>query len=298
MPVISVTNLVKTYGDVHAVRGIDFNVEQGEVFALLGPNGAGKSTAVEILEGHRKRTSGEVSVLGFDPEDSSRTFRERIGIVLQESAIETQLTVKEAIDIYGSLYSKRRPTAELIEIVGLEEKTHARIKTLSGGQKRRLELALGIVGDPDLIFLDEPTTGFDPSARRQAWTVIENLVALGKTVLLTTHYMDEAQHLADRVAVIADGSIVAEGTPESLGGRETSATLITFQAGDFDADGFPVSDASMSPEGVVTVRSMTPTKDVHAISGWAVERGMELIDLKVARPSLEDVYLDLTREGA
>ncbi|KAA3640154.1 MAG: ABC transporter ATP-binding protein, partial [Armatimonadetes bacterium] len=218
MSVIAVSNLTKSYGDVYAVRGIDFRVEQGEVFALLGPNGAGKSTTVEILEGHRRRSSGEAEVLGFDPDDSPREFRERIGIVLQESAIETQLTVKEAIDIYGSLYSKRRPTGELIEIVGLEEKTDARIKTLSGGQKRRLELALGIVGDPDLIFLDEPTTGFDPSARRQAWTVVENLVALGKTVLLTTHYMDEAQHLADRVAVIAGGLIVAEGTPESLGG--------------------------------------------------------------------------------
>lgn len=270
MAVISVSNLEKHYGDVHALRGVSFSVDKGEVFALLGPNGAGKSTAVEILEGHRRRSSGNVSVLGFDPGDSPRAFRDQIGIVLQETAIETELTVKEAIDIYGSMYSKRRPAAELIEIVGLHEKADARIKTLSGGQKRRLELALGIVGDPELIFLDEPTTGFDPSARRQAWSVVENLVALGKTVLLTTHYMDEAQHLADRVAVIANGEIVAEGTPESLGGRETSATLITFQAGDFDADGFPVSDASMTPEGLVTVRSMTPTRDVYAISGWAV----------------------------
>lgn len=297
MAVISVSNLEKHYGDVHALRGVSFSVDKGEVFALLGPNGAGKSTAVEILEGHRRRSSGDVSVLGFDPGDSPRAFRDQIGIVLQETAIETELTVKEAIDIYGSMYSKRRPAAELIEIVGLHEKADARIKTLSGGQKRRLELALGIVGDPELIFLDEPTTGFDPSARRQAWSVVENLVALGKTVLLTTHYMDEAQHLADRVAVIANGEIVAEGTPESLGGRETSATLITFQAGDFDADGFPVSDASMTPEGLVTVRSMTPTRDVYAISGWAVERGIELVDLNVARPSLEDVYLDLTRDG-
>ncbi|MCZ7534081.1 MAG: ABC transporter ATP-binding protein [Acidimicrobiia bacterium] len=297
MAVISVSNLEKHYGDVHALRGVSFSVDKGEVFALLGPNGAGKSTAVEILEGHRRRSSGNVSVLGFDPGDSPRAFRDQIGIVLQETAIETELTVKEAIDIYGSMYSKRRPAAELIEIVGLHEKADARIKTLSGGQKRRLELALGIVGDPELIFLDEPTTGFDPSARRQAWSVVENLVALGKTVLLTTHYMDEAQHLADRVAVIANGEIVAEGTPESLGGRETSATLITFQAGDFDADGFPVSDASMTPEGLVTVRSMTPTRDVYAISGWAVERGIELVDLNVARPSLEDVYLDLTRDG-
>lgn len=296
MPVISVSNLVKTYGDVRAVNGIEFNIEQGEVFALLGPNGAGKTTAVEILEGHRKRTSGDVSVLGFDPHDAPREFRDRIGIVLQQSAIEAQLSVKEAIDIYGALYRKRRPTGELIELVGLEEKAHARIKTLSGGQKRRLELALGIVGDPDMIFLDEPTTGFDPSARRQAWGVIENLVALDKTVLLTTHYMDEAQHLADRVAVIVGGSIVAEGTPESLGGRETSATLITFRADLSAVDGFPLADVSVSTDGVVAVRSTTPTRDVYTISGWAVERGVELDDLRVTRPSLEDVYLDLTRE--
>ncbi|MCL1599379.1 MAG: ABC transporter ATP-binding protein, partial [Actinomycetia bacterium] len=188
MPVIEVQNLTKSYGDVLAVRGIDLKIDQGEVFALLGPNGAGKSTTVEILEGHRQKTSGSVSVLGYDPTDRAREFRERIGIVLQETAIEEQLTVAEAIDIYGSMYPKQRSTGELIEIVGLEEKTDARIRTLSGGQRRRLELALGIVGDPDLIFLDEPTTGFDPSARRQAWSIVENLASLGKTILLTTHY--------------------------------------------------------------------------------------------------------------
>ncbi|MEZ5174871.1 MAG: ABC transporter ATP-binding protein [Acidimicrobiia bacterium] len=298
MSIVAVSNLVKEYGDICAVRGIDFHIDKGEVFALLGPNGAGKSTTVEILEGHRRRTSGEVSVLGYDPDTSPRAFRESIGIVLQETAIETQLTVREAIDIYGSMYAKRRPSDELIEIVGLDDKADARVKTLSGGQKRRLELALGIVGDPDLIFLDEPTTGFDPSARRQAWIVVDNLVALGKTVLLTTHYMDEAQHLADRVAVIADGRIVAEGTPESLGGRKTSATRITFRVEGFNRDGFPVDDASVTENGLVTVTTVTPTRDIHVISGWAVDRGIELVDLCIARPSLEDVYLDLTGEEA
>jgi ABC-2 type transport system ATP-binding protein len=294
MSAISVSNLVKHYGEVRAVDGIDLEIDTGEVFALLGPNGAGKSTAVEILEGHRTRTSGEVSVLGFDPNSSPREFRESIGIVLQETAIEPQLTVTEVIDVYGALYPRRRPAGELIEIVGLEEKADARIKTLSGGQRRRLELALGIVGDPDLIFLDEPTTGFDPSARRQAWSVVENLASLGKTVLLTTHYMDEAQHLADRLAVIADGKIVAEGTPDSLGGREDAETKISFTLDGATIDSLPVGGATVAGNGRVTVRSKKPTEDVHLLTGWAIERGIDLGDLAVARPSLEDVYLSLT----
>ena len=294
MSAISVSSLVKHYGDVHAVDGIDLEIDTGEVFALLGPNGAGKSTTVEILEGHRTRTSGDVSVLGFDPNTSPREFRESIGIVLQETAIEPQLTVTEAIDVYGALYPRRRPAGELIEIVGLEEKADARIKTLSGGQRRRLELALGIVGDPDLIFLDEPTTGFDPSARRQAWSVVENLASLGKTVLLTTHYMDEAQHLADRLAVIASGEIVAEGTPDSLGGREDAETKITFTLIGASLDSLPLAGATVAGNGRVTVRSKNPTEDVHRLTGWAIERGTELGDLAVTRPSLEDVYLALT----
>lgn len=293
MSAISVQSLVKSYGDVHAVRGVDFHVDEGEVFALLGPNGAGKSTSVEILEGHRTRTSGDISVLGFDPGDSPREFREAIGIVLQETAIETELTVREAIDIYGAVYPKRRDTEELIELVGLHEKIDARIKTLSGGQKRRLELALGIVGDPDLIFLDEPTTGFDPSARRQAWSIVENLTSLGKTILLTTHYMDEAQFLADRLAVISAGEIVAEGTPASLGGRATAASTITFDAHGVPMEGFPVPDLEVAPNGRASLRSATPTKDIHLITGWAVGRDIELLDLSIARPSLEDVYLEL-----
>jgi len=296
MSVIEVENLVKSYGDVEAVRGIDLYVDSGEVFALLGPNGAGKSTTVEILEGHRKKTSGKVSVLGFDPTVRAREYRERIGIVLQETAIEEQLTVKEAIDIYGSMYPKRRPTGELIEIVGLEEKSDARIKTLSGGQRRRLELALGIVGDPDLIFLDEPTTGFDPSARRQAWTIVQNLASLGKTILLTTHYMDEAQVLADRVAVIANGMIVAEGTPDSLGDRQTARTVIAFTLVD-DVGDLPIPDARMRADGRVEFRSADHTADLHRLTGWAIEQGIALDDLSVTRPSLEDVYLDLTGDG-
>ena len=295
MSAITVSNLKKNYGDVEAVRGIDFVVESGEVFALLGPNGAGKSTTVEILEGHRTKSSGEVSVLGFDPGVSPREFREAIGIVLQETAVEDELSVSEAIDLYGSLYPRRRPTGELVELVGLQEKADARIKTLSGGQRRRLELALGIVGDPELIFLDEPTTGFDPTARRQAWTIIEDLASLGKTILLTTHYMDEAQHLANRVAVIANGTIVAEGAPETLGGRETSATRITFRVGDASLEGIPSSSVTREGSHVV-VKSQSPTADVHAITGWALDRNIELTDLTVARPSLEDVYIDLTAE--
>ena len=292
MPVIEVQNLTKSYGDVLAVRGIDLEIDQGEVFALLGPNGAGKSTTVEILEGHRDKTSGSVSVLGYDPTDRAREFRERIGIVLQETAIEEQLTVAEAIDIYGSMYPKQRNTGELIEIVGLEEKADARIKTLSGGQRRRLELALGIVGDPDLIFLDEPTTGFDPSARRQAWAIVENLASLGKTILLTTHYMDEAQFLANRVAVIARGEIVAQGTPESLGNRQSAKTVIAFTAE--TAEAIPVAGLHVGENGRMEIRSDDPTRDLNALTGWAIDREIDLVDLTVARPTLEDIYLELT----
>lgn len=294
--VIRVENLEKDYGDVRAVRGVSFSVQAGEVFALLGPNGAGKSTTVEILEGHRTATSGTVSVLGFDPTARDRGYRERIGIVLQETAVEQELTVSEAIDIYGAMYPNRRETGELVEIVGLREKATSRIKSLSGGQRRRLELALGIVGDPELIFLDEPTTGFDPSARRQAWSIVENLTALGKTVLLTTHYMDEAQHLADRVAVMAGGEIVAEGTPESLGGRETAATVVSFQTNGMSLDGLPVEDISLAENGRVSLRTTSPTKTVHEITGWAIARDVELGDLTITRPSLEDVYLALTED--
>jgi ABC-2 type transport system ATP-binding protein len=295
MPVIEVHDLVKYYGEVKAVDGIGLSVEAGQVFAILGPNGAGKSTTVEILEGYRSKTSGTVSVLGYDPEEAKRSYKERIGIVLQETAIEEQLTVAEAIDTYGSMYPNRMPTGGLIELVGLEEKTDARIRTLSGGQRRRLELALGIVGDPEVIFLDEPTTGFDPSARRQAWSIVENLTSLGKTVLLTTHYMDEAQFLADRVAVMARGKIVAEGPPDTLGGRATSGTLITFNSNGQSMDGLPAEDFSVSENGVV-VHTKDPTHDLYRITGWAIDHGIEMTGLTVSQPSLEDIYLELTGE--
>ncbi|MGB7858954.1 MAG: ABC transporter ATP-binding protein [Acidimicrobiia bacterium] len=292
MPAIEIKNLVKSYGDVDAVRGIDLTIEEGEVFALLGPNGAGKTTTVEILEGHREATSGQVTVLGHDPGKAEREFKDRIGIVLQETSVEQELRVGEAIDVYGGAYSKRLDTHELVEIVGLTEKIASRIGTLSGGQKRRLELALGIVGDPDLIFLDEPTTGFDPSARREAWHVIDNLRNLGKTILLTTHYMDEAQNLSDRVAVIADGVIVAEGTPETLGGREQSSTRISFR---LPSGVTPPFDAPIS-DGLVVIEAQALTAELHRITSWAVEAGIELEHLEVTRPSLEDIYLSLTEE--
>ncbi len=300
MPAVVVRDLEKHYGTVAAVAGVDLTIEEGEVFALLGPNGAGKTTTVEILEGHRRRTAGTVSVLGHDPETGGRPLRERIGIVLQEASLEGELRVTEAIDLYASLYPRSRPTAEVLSIVGLEEKAEARIKTLSGGQQRRLELALGIVGDPDLIFLDEPTTGFDPSARRQAWTLVDNLRSLGKTILLTTHYMDEAQHLADRVAVIAGGRIVAEGTPDTLGGRADSRTIVAFRlpagTGVVDLPDAVGGDARITDNGVV-VETAEPTRFLHELTGWALATGRDIDDLTVTRPSLEDVYLQLT-DGA
>jgi ABC-2 type transport system ATP-binding protein len=293
MSAIAVGNLVKSYDDMDAVGGIDLRIETGEVFALLGPNGAGKTTTVEILEGHRDRTSGDVDVLGFDPQTGGREFRERIGIVLQETAVEPELTVSEVLQVYGDVYPKRRPFAELIELVGLEEKSDARVKTLSGGQQRRLELALGLVGDPDLIFMDEPTTGFDPAARRQAWSIVENLASLGKTILLTTHYMDEAQHLADRIAVIAAGEIVAEGTPETLGGRQNAEAVVRFTlpAG-FDVSDLPVA-ASVAKDSVVSISHPSPTRLLNDLTTWALAQSVELEGLSVERPTLEDVYLQL-----
>ncbi|WKZ82032.1 MAG: ABC transporter ATP-binding protein [Acidimicrobiia bacterium] len=296
MSAIAIRGLVKTYGEVEAVRGIDLSVAAGEVFALLGPNGAGKTTTVEILEGHRDRTEGEVEVLGHDPGRAGREFRERIGIVLQTSGIDGELSVRETLQMYGAMYPRRRKVDEVIEIVGLGEKADAWVKTLSGGQKRRVDLALGIIGDPDLIFLDEPTTGFDPSARRRSWELVDNLRSLGKTILLTTHYMDEAQNLADRVAVIAGGRIVAEGAPDTLGGRQEAHTRVSFRAIPGSTPPAPF-DVPPGSDGMVHAGVVDPTRALHELTDWALRQGVVLDSLAVTRPSLEDVYLQLTGEG-
>ncbi len=297
MPAIRVRDLQKSYGPIEAVRGVDFDVEEGEVFGFLGPNGAGKTTIVEILEGYRQRSAGEVTVLGHDPAKGERALRERIGIVLQETGVERFLKVAEVLELYAGYYPHPRPVDELLALTGLESKRNEVVKKLSGGQRRRLDLALGLAGDPELVFLDEPTTGFDPTARREAWEVIRNLRALGKTIFLTTHYMDEAQALADRVAVIAAGRIVAEGAPDHLAGRDTT-TEIRFVA----PPGAALPDlgtATVTVDGRgVLVRAGDPTPALHTLTGWAMEHGFTLDGLTVARPSLEDVYLALTAEVA
>ncbi len=294
--VITVKDLVKHYGAVAALDGVSFTVTEGEVLALLGPNGAGKTTAVEILEGYRRADEGEIDVLGYHPDTGGRAFRDRIGIVLQETGIEQVTTVREAIEGYGACYSRRRPTDELISLVGLDEKADSRIKTLSGGQRRRLDLALGLVGDPDLVFLDEPTTGFDPAARRKSWELVEGLTALGKTILLTTHYLDEAQHLADRIIVLMEGRIVAEGTPASLGAARP-VTTIRFSVAD-PRDLPAIGEGPKVDKDKVTYRTSDPTADLYTLTGWATQSGVELAGLEVTRPSLEDIYLDIVSESA
>lgn len=293
---ITVRGLRKSYGDLEAVKGIDLEVATGEVFALLGPNGAGKSTTVEILEGHRERTSGEVLVLGHDPASGGNALRARIGIVLQEQTLEPYLTVAEAIEMYRGYYPAPLPLDEIIEIVGLEQKRDERVKRLSGGQQRRLDVAIGLAGNPDLLFLDEPTTGFDPGARRSMWKAIENLAQLGKTILLTTHYMEEAQVLARRVAIIVGGEIVAEGAPETLGGRADAPTLISFRVPAGAPRFHPSIGATPRGNGWV-ISTQAPTAALHALTGWAMAHEIELLDLAVARPTLEDTYLALTGEG-
>jgi ABC-2 type transport system ATP-binding protein len=279
---ISIRGLRKSYGDNEAVRGIDLEVRAGEVFAFLGPNGAGKTTTVEILEGYRRRSGGEVEVLGEDPERARREWRERIGIVLQSCRLDPYLTVRESLQLYAGYYAAPRPVDEVVELVGLAEKADDRTGKLSGGQQRRLDVGMALVGDPELLFLDEPTTGFDPSARRQAWEAIAGLRELGKTVFLTTHYMDEAQRLADRVAIIAAGEVVARGTPEDLGDRDSQPTAITYRG----------------PDGEVSLNTATPVATLNELTGRALAEGFELEGLEVKRPTLEDVYLELTEQGA
>jgi ABC-2 type transport system ATP-binding protein len=276
---ISIKGLRMSYGETEAVRGIDLEVRQGEIFAFLGPNGAGKTSTVEILEGYRKRTGGEVSVLGEDPAHAGSAWRDRIGIVLQSNSLDPYLTVRESLELYAGYFSHPRSVEEVIALVGLEEKAEERARKLSGGQQRRLDVGMALVGDPELLFLDEPTTGFDPSARRQFWDVIAGLRDLGKTVFLTTHYMDEAQRLADRVTIIAAGQIVAEGTPEDLGERDKATTTIRYR----DAAGEEIS-----------IETLDPVRELNRLTADAMERGEDLEGLEVTRPSLEDVYLDLT----
>jgi ABC-2 type transport system ATP-binding protein len=297
-PVITVRGLTKRYGDHHAVAGIDLEVHRGEVFAFLGPNGAGKTTTVEILEGFRPRTGGEVRVLGEDPAEAGGSWRDRVGVVLQESEPEPGLTVRECLDLYAGYYRAPRPIDDTIALVGLTEKAGSQAVTLSGGQRRRLDVALALVGDPELIFLDEPTTGFDPSARRAAWEVIAGLADLGKTVFLTTHYMDEAEYLADRIAVLAGGRIVATGTPRSLGGRDRMTTTIRFTLPPaVDPGQLPTGLAPLAepgPAGTTLVRSESPLAHLRLLADWALGLGFDLPDLDVRRPTLEDVYLGLT----
>ncbi len=277
LPAVAVTDLRKSYGQLEALRGVTFEIQQGEVFGLLGPNGAGKTTTVEVLEGYRAPDGGSVSVLGADPQQAGSAWRERIGIVLQSSAMYPNLTVREHVALFAGYFSKPRNVGEVVELVGLAEKQNARVKTLSGGQQRRLDLALGLVGDPEILFLDEPTTGFDPAARRAAWDMIRSLRELGKTVLLTTHYLDEAEQLSDRVAVLREGRIVALGKPSELTGGSV-ATEIRYRR-----DGQEV-----------LIETHEPTKVLNELTGEALARGVELEGLLVRRPTLEEIYLELT----
>jgi ABC-2 type transport system ATP-binding protein len=299
MPAIVVEGLRKTYGDLVAVDDLSFEVAEGEVFCVLGPNGAGKTTTVEILEGHRDRSDGHVEVLGYDPRSGGRELRERIGIVLQEAGLDEDFSVRELVTLWRGMYPRRRDVDELIGLVGLADKADARIKTLSGGQRRRLDLALGLVGDPDLLFLDEPTTGFDPSARRRAWELVANLRALGTTILLTTHYMDEAQHLADRVAVIVRGRLIALGTPEQLSAQQGESALISFRLpADVAVGDLPDLGPDVQADGShVTASASSPTETLATLTAWAADRGVELESLRLERPTLEDVYLRLVSDG-
>ena len=280
MSAVAVTDLHKSYGSFEALKGVSFEIEAGEVFGLLGPNGAGKTTTVEILEGYRHRDGGSVSVLGTDPQRAGGDWRERIGVVLQSSAMYVNLTVAEHLRLFAEYYARPRDVGEVIELIGLDEKRNARVKTLSGGQKRRLDLGLGLVGNPEILFLDEPTTGFDPAARRAAWDVIRSLRELGKTILLTTHYLDEAEQLSDRVAVLREGKIVAIGRPAELSGTTPPTEIRYLRDGE---------------EVVVSTHELT--RVLNELTAQALAEGRELEGLSVRRPTLEEVYLALTAEG-
>jgi ABC-2 type transport system ATP-binding protein len=296
-PAIEVRDLTKSYGATEAVKGIDLRVERGEIFALLGPNGAGKTTTVEILEGHRKRSGGDVSVLGHDPGNGGRALKERIGIVLQETGVEPYLTVAEVIDLFRGYYPGPLPVDEVVELVGLQDKRDTRVSKLSGGQQRRLDVAIGLAGNPEVLFLDEPTTGFDPSARRGAWKIVKDLAGQGKTIFLTTHYMDEAQFLADRVAIIVGGRIIAEGPPSTLATHDLATTTVSFALP--DGRSLPEQFAAASVVGdLVELKTSEPMRTLNDLTGWALAEGVELQGITVSRPSLEDVYLDLTDSGA
>ncbi len=295
-PAVELRGLRKSYGSNEAVRGIDLRVERGEVFALLGPNGAGKTTTVEILEGHRSRSGGEVSVLGHDPGRNERALKERLGIVLQQTGVDEYLTVREVVRMVAGYYPRPRDVEDVLMLTGLGDQADRRVKKLSGGQKRRVDLAVALAGDPELLFLDEPTTGFDPSARRQAWETIRGLASLGKTVFMTTHFMDEAQALADRLAIIADGMIVAIGSADELIGAGSTSTRIRFRLA--ETSQLPDTFEARRDISAWELETDTPTRTLHELTEWALGTGTELLDLEVTRRSLEDVYLQLTSEAA
>ncbi len=299
MSAITVENLVVEYGDLRAVDRLDLDIASGEVYALLGENGAGKTSTIEVLEGLRTRTSGSVRVLGHDPADASRDLRDRIGIVLQSTGVERQITVAEAVALYGAVYRRPRPVGEVLELVGLGDRAEARCGTLSGGQRRRLDLALGIVGSPELLFLDEPTTGFDPSARRRAWELVDALRSDGMTVVLTTHYLDEAEHLADRVGVMSAGRLIVEGTPADLQ-RRSGRTLVSFRCGGGKDElaaatrlAETLGNRVRLVDGRIELLTAEVTAALHALTSWAVEQRVDIDSWSVAQPSLEQVFLDL-----